>query len=241
MFHALPHREIMGFGIAVRVKFVDELLLKALASTGVATVVSAGSGLDTRPWRLDLPPELRWLEVDFPAMLVYREALMAAETPRCRREHLAADLNDPAQRRAVYAAAGAGPALMITEGLLMYQPAATVGSLAREARHESGIAHWISDITTSSFSKAIGGDGPRAVKHVQASDALPGERILETVYRNGWVTSTRRSYITDLAFAAERIGRMMAASPQPPPPPAFAPDEPTGVHLFARAPDHPNA
>src|SRR5215468_5172689 len=40
MFRALPHPEIMGFGMAIRTKFLDELLLDALASSGVATVVS---------------------------------------------------------------------------------------------------------------------------------------------------------------------------------------------------------
>lgn len=235
MFQALPHREMMGFGIAIRSKFLDELLLDALASTNVGMVVSVGCGLDTRPWRLDLPRDLRWLEVDFPAMLEYKEGLMAAESPRCRRERLTADLNDPSQRRAIYAAAGQGAALMITEGLLMYLPGGTVESLAAEAPRESGIAHWLSDVVTSSFSKAIRGDGPRAVRHVQAEDCLEGEHILEAIYRQGWRTARRRSFITDLAFAEERIARMMANAPQAPTPPPLAENDPTGVHQFARA------
>jgi len=234
MFHALPHGKIMGFGVAIRTRFLDELLLDALESTGVAIVVSAGAGLDTRPWRLELPPDLRWLEVDFPAILDYKDSLMATEKLACRRERLTVNLNDAAQRRAVYAAVGAAPALMITEGLLMYLPAATVESLAAEAWRESGITHWITDITTASFAKAIGGDAKRVIRHVQADDCLEGEQILETVYRHGWATAERRSYITGLAFASERINRMMAAGPQPPKPPPFAPDDPTGVHRFGR-------
>jgi hypothetical protein len=70
---------------------------------------------------------------------------------------------------------------------------------------------------------------------VQADDYLEGEQILDTVYRHGWRAAAHRSYITDLAFASERIGRMMAAGPQPPKPPLFAPDDPTGVHRFGRA------
>ena len=233
MFDALPHPEIMGFGIAVRSRFLDELLLEALVSARVATVVSVGSGLDTRPWRLELPGDLRWIEVDFPAMLDYKEALLASDAPRCHRERLTADLNDPAQRRAIYSAVGAAPALMITEGVLMYLPGPTVDSLAAEVRRESPIAYWISDVTTSSFSKAIGGDRARVVRHVQADDYLEGEQILETIHRHGWATERSRSYISDLAFAAERIGRMMDGRPQPQPPP-FAIDDPSGVHRFAR-------
>jgi O-methyltransferase involved in polyketide biosynthesis len=80
--------------------------LEALASRPIATVVSVGCGLDTRPWRLELPRDLRWVEVDFADMLDYKDALMSAETPRCRRERITADLNDAAQRRTIYAAAG---------------------------------------------------------------------------------------------------------------------------------------
>jgi O-methyltransferase involved in polyketide biosynthesis len=99
----------MRFGIGVRTRFLDELLLAAIASEGIATVLSLGCGLDTRPWRLELPPELRWIEIDFADMLDYKDGLMAGETPRCRRERLSADLNDREDRLARYRAAGAAP------------------------------------------------------------------------------------------------------------------------------------
>jgi len=234
MLRGLPQPEMMRFGIAVRSRFVDELLLEALASKPIATVLSVGCGLDTRPWRLELPPDLRWIEVDFADMLDYKDALMSAEKPRCRRERITADLNDAAQRRTIYAAAGPAPALMITEGLLMYLPAATVEALAAEAWQESGIAYWVSDITTTAFAIAIKMDTMRSVRGVQASDFLQGEQILDSVRRHGWVTAARRSYITDTAFAMERIQRLMGDRPQPAGPPPIPPDDPTGVHRFAR-------
>jgi methyltransferase (TIGR00027 family) len=232
ILRALPHPEMMRFGIGLRSRLMDELLLEALASNNIATVLSLGCGLDTRPWRLELPPDLRWLEVDFADMLDYKDGLMSAETPRCRRERITADVNDRAQRRTIYAAAGAAPALMITEGLLMYLPAATVEALAVEAWQESGIAHWLSDITTSAFAKAIGMDTIRSVRNVQASDFLQGEQILDVVRQHGWVTGARRSYLTDIEFARERGQRLMGSRPAGPPP--FALDDPTGIHRFTR-------
>jgi methyltransferase (TIGR00027 family) len=234
MLRALPQPGMMRFGIGVRSRFMDELLLEALASKPIATVLSVGCGLDTRPWRLELPPHLRWIEVDFADLLDYKEALMSGETPRCRRERITADLNDAAERRTMYAAAGPAPALMITEGLLMYLPASTVEALSAEAWQQSGIAHWMSDITTSAFAKAINMD-KSALSNVQAPDFLQGEQILDTVRRHGWVTAARRSYITDMAFAMERIPRLMGDLPQPADPPPIPPDDPTGVHRFARS------
>ena len=233
MLRGLPQPEVMRFGIAVRTHFLDELLMEALASQPVATVLSVGCGLDTRPWRLELPPDLRWIEIDFADMLDFKDSVLSTEKPRCRRERISADLNDAAQRRALYAAAGRSPALMITEGLLMYLPAATVDALAAESWRDSGIAHWISDIATTAFANAIQMDSMRSVRHVQATDFLQGEQILECVQRHGWTTAARRSYLTDMGFAMARIQRLMGDSPRPSGPPV-PPDDPTGVHRFAR-------
>jgi len=237
ILHAMPHAEMLRFGVGVRSRFLDELLLEALAATPIATVLSVGCGLDTRPWRLALPPALRWIEADFPDMLDYKESILSAETPRCRRERLACDLTDPAQRSALYVAAGTAPAILITEGLLMYLPAATVDALAAEFASETSITHWIMDITTAALAKAVASDTRQAVNHVRAADALAGEQILECLGRHAWTTAARRSYLTDLAFAAARVQRLMANRPQPAPgtPPPFGPDDPSGVHCFTRA------
>ena len=47
---ALPHANVVQIGLAIRTRFVDELLLEALRDYPVTTVLSAGCGLDTRPW-----------------------------------------------------------------------------------------------------------------------------------------------------------------------------------------------
>ena len=149
----------------------------------IATVLSVGCGLDTRPWRLDFDKNLRWIEVDFAGILDYKDELMKGEAPRCRRERLTVDVNDTLQRQIMYQSTGSESALMITEGLLMYLPAATVEALAAEAFNGSVIRHWISDITTSGFSRVLGGgaDTTASIRHVQAPDRLEGEQILETI------------------------------------------------------------
>src|SRR5580765_1528202 len=233
ILNALPHANVARMGLPIRARFVDELLMEALATHSIPTVVSLGAGLDTRPWRLDLPSSLRWMEVDVADVLEYKDRLMVAETPRCRRDRLSVDVNDPAQRRIMYEAVGQTPALVLTEGLLMYLPAATVDALAAEFRSQSGVAHWISDLTTTAFTTALGGaDAMKSIRHVQASDSLKGEQILEVLQRHGWKTESMRSYIRDVGFMMERFRRTMGgATPPPPPVPA---GDPTGVHRFAR-------
>lgn len=235
ILRSLPGAGIMQFGVGVRSRFIDQLLLEALAENPVAAVLSLGCGLDTRPWRLDLPPDLLWIEADFAAMLDYKDERMHGETPRCRRRRVAADLTDAAQRRAIYAAAGMQPALMITEGLLMYLPGATVEALAAEAGEENGAAHWISDISSTGFLKAIQAD-TSPIRNVQAADFLQGEQIVEVLRSRGWTSAARRSYMTDMTFAAERIQSLFANLRPPEDSPAVAPplDDPSGVHRFSR-------
>lgn len=71
------------------------------------------------------------------------------------------------------------------------------------------------------------------IRHVQASDALKGDQILEVVGRHGWTTSSLRSYITDVGFLKDRLRRMMGGAPPPALP--YPPGDPTGVHRFSHA------
>jgi len=233
ILRAMPHAEMFRFGVGARSRFADELVTDAVSTKGIAAVVCVGCGLDTRPWRLDLPKELRWIEVDFAEMLDYKDERMAGEMPRCNRERMTADVNDAAQRRAIWEVVGAAPAMMITEGLLMYLPRSTVQAMAAEAGVESGITYWLSDVVTSTFTKAIAMDTTKTVGHVQAPDSLEGEQIVEVVQRHGWIPEARRSYLTDMAFAMARVRHMMGDRAQQGPPPEALGD-PSGVHLWKR-------
>jgi Leucine carboxyl methyltransferase len=113
--YALPRLDIMCFGVGIRSRLLDELVLKTISANRISTVLSVGAGLDTRPWRLDLPADLHWIEVDLPAILDYKAAILDSEKPSCHVERLKADLNDP-ERRCAMLAAASEPALMITEG-----------------------------------------------------------------------------------------------------------------------------
>ena len=84
-------------------------------------VVVLAAGMDARAYRLDLPAELAWFELDRPALLAVKERELAEVVPRCRRYAIGCDLAEdwPA------ALLGAGfdparPAVWLVEGLLAY-------------------------------------------------------------------------------------------------------------------------
>src|SRR5436309_3429153 len=47
--------------VTIRTIIIDRFIQRLVAD-GIETVVNLGAGLDTRPYRLDLPPALRWIE-----------------------------------------------------------------------------------------------------------------------------------------------------------------------------------
>ena len=226
---ALPGLERMRFGVAIRSRFLDVMLLDTIAARGITTVLSVGAGLDTRPWRLELPAQLRWVEVDFPDMLDYKDAIMTT-APHCRRERLAADIADASGRAAVFAAAGDGPSLMITEGLLMYLPAAAVEALAA-----TSVTYWMLDASTPEMSSRVQMNQYESIQKMRAADCLDGSQILNALDRHGWTSLGSFRYGHDvMQFAAERVKAMFRNIPPDQMPKPLSPDDPSGVHLFAR-------
>jgi O-methyltransferase involved in polyketide biosynthesis len=198
----------MCCGVGARSRYLDDLLVDCVRTRGLAAVLSVGCGLDSRPWRLDLPASLHWIEVDFPAMLDYKAAVMAGEPPKCRLTRLAAGLNDAGQWREIFAAVAGAPSLMITGGLLSYLPAATIEALAAEPAALSGIRCWMAGLTPPAFARAVGVDSFRPFQHVRSAGYLDGLRILDVLQRHGWASLECRSFIAGaLAFAAGCRGR----------------------------------
>lgn len=220
----------MELGMGLRTHMLDELVTIALAG-GVDRVLSLGAGLDARAWRLDLPAELRWIEVDFEAMLDYKHGVLADQKPRCRLERRSVDLNDATERRAVMdeAASGARNPLLISEGLLMYLPADTVHALAVEAR-SAGFRYWLMDSNSPAMMRRAHGDAMDQINQVRDETHLEGPQIRAAAEEHGWKALTRRLYREEgPKFAMQRILKIIQSEGGPPPLP---PDDGSGVWLF---------
>jgi len=145
---SMPHGKQMAWAMVIRTAVMDELIMRCIKE-GARTVLNLAAGLDTRPYRMDLPAKLQWLHVDFPKMTGFMQEKLAGETPRCRLEYVAADLREPAQREALFRrSAELGPVLVITEGLLVYLPPEQVASLAASLKETAEAVWWITDLAT---------------------------------------------------------------------------------------------
>ncbi|MEO6263435.1 MAG: SAM-dependent methyltransferase [Luteimonas sp.] len=152
---AMPRGKSMSWPMVVRTAVMDEIVLRCVQQ-GAATVLNLAAGLDARPYRLPLPPSLRWLHVDLPDMVGYFRERMAGDAPRCALEFIAADLRDAESRREIFAdAAARGPVLVITEGLLVYLDAGQVADLARDLHAIARVKWWLTDLASPMLLKFL--------------------------------------------------------------------------------------
>ena len=124
---------------------------------GAGLVVNLAAGLDARPYRMDLPRTLRWVEVDLPEILEYKSQALASATPVCALERIPLDLANVEGRRALFASLGglAVRALVITEGLLIYLDRTEVESLARDLASVTAFSRWAVDICSPGLLKLL--------------------------------------------------------------------------------------
>jgi methyltransferase (TIGR00027 family) len=152
---AAPRAIRNGWWLVARTKVMDDVIIDAIAD-GCDRVLNLAAGLDTRPFRLDLPADFTWIEADLPQLLSEKEQLLADETPRCRLTRHAVDLADPAARDAFLneELAGAKKALVLTEGLLMYLEDSDVRALST-AFTRPEIAWWMLDFAGPGLQKRM--------------------------------------------------------------------------------------
>jgi methyltransferase (TIGR00027 family) len=223
--------EWMSFAIGIRSRFVDDLLFNVFQQGKVHTVVNIGAGLDTRPWRMQLPAGMRWIEVDFPEMLAYKQERLARHAPGCELQRVAADVTRPEERERIFRAVGEAPALMMTEGLLMYLPQNTIRALATESISGSGVRQWIFDVSAFDLMRRAHGGMADALESVRAEGHLDARQTVDAILGEGWNTTIFRSYTRDSASVAmERIAKLVKSMEKPPEPAPV--DEPSGVYLL---------
>jgi len=122
----------------------------AQVGAGADLVLDLAAGLDTRPYRMDLPPSLRWVEVDLPEILDYKEAILGEAKPACLVERVRLDLSNSDARRGLFARLGRSAAnvLVISEGLVIHLMPAEVAALAEDLAAPPSFRRWAVDIAS---------------------------------------------------------------------------------------------
>jgi methyltransferase (TIGR00027 family) len=139
----------IGWPIITRTYLIDQMIHAHIAQGG-DIVINLAAGLDTRPYRMELPRSLQWIEVDLPEILAHKEEILRGEKPVCALERVRLDLSDVPARRELFARLGrqSRKALVITEGLVVYLTSDEVARLAQDLAAQPSFRSWILDMVS---------------------------------------------------------------------------------------------
>lgn len=145
-----------SWSYVARTHLVNELILREIRA-GTDLVLNLAAGLDARPYWMELPESLHWVEVDLPDLLAYKEDVLRGEQPRCRLERVACDLGNVTARRELFRRLGGERkrALIITEGLLIYFTDQEVASLAQDLAEPASFQRWATDLASPALVKML--------------------------------------------------------------------------------------
>lgn len=139
--------ESTSWPIVMRTHLID-MLVQREVEDGADLVINLAAGLDSRPYRMELPPSLRWIEVDFGDLMARKTALLKDSAARCQLTRLAADLTSAPERRELLnrLRSSAAHCVVLTEGFLAYLDEAQAGEIAEDIGEHARCKRWIFDV-----------------------------------------------------------------------------------------------
>jgi len=145
--NTLPEGNKHAWAWVARTYLFDYFITQEL-NQGVDLVLNLAAGLDARPYRMNLPASLPWIEVDLPEILAYKEEILANEKPMCALERIHLDLADATARRGLFTKLNgrAKKILVLTEGLLIYLSEGEVAALAKDLAAGANFQRWIMEL-----------------------------------------------------------------------------------------------
>jgi methyltransferase (TIGR00027 family) len=204
--------------VVARTHLIDRLVLEAVRD-GADAVLNLAAGLDTRPYRMELPRSLTWIEVDQADVIAEKEASLRESSPACALERVALDLSSAGVRGRFLADVGGrfGRLLAITEGLLCYLPREAALGLAKDLLAVPAVFRWITDLPNSAVVRFVDKRTRGAMRGTAKMQFAPdeGPAVFEPL---GWKVVSA----TSILKTAAKLKRL-----------------PFPLSLFARLPDKP--
>lgn len=205
LLDSMPRGRQFAWPMVIRTLLFDRFVTERLAD-GLDLVVNLAAGLDARPYRMELPAELTWIEVDLPQMIDAKSAVLADDRPVCTLERIAVDLADGDARRELLRRLGdrGRRILVLTEGLLVYLARDDVAALAGELAAQPAIRWWATDLASPALLRSMSRTWGRAVASAGAPFRFAPEEGPAFFEAYGW----RPAEVHSTFHVAGRLGRL---------------------------------
>jgi methyltransferase (TIGR00027 family) len=217
-----------------RTYLFDHFLTRAI-DDGAQLVLNLAAGLDARPYRMDLPASLQWIEVDFPEIVSYKEEILANDKPRCRLERIALDLSNEPQRRQLFANLNtrANKVVIASEGLLIYFEPDAVAALAKDLSAEKHFQNWIIDLASPGQLRLMQRTTGKQLSQAGAAFKFGPAEGANFFAPYGWTSAEVRGLLKTAAEFNRAPAELLALLPEPKGP--FTNYPWTGVCLLNRS------
>ena len=203
--NALTFADENAWSFLARTHLFDRFVAR-LVKHGAEMIVNLAAGLDTRPYRLELPPSLRWVEVDLPDILDYKEEILGDARPHCALERVRLDLSNEDGRRGLFADLGrrAQRIAVIAEGLVIYLMPGAVADLARDLARPPAFQHLVLDLASPGLVEMMKQSAGDAMKEAGAPFLFAPPEGPPFFAAHGWQPVEVRS----LLKTAAKLGRL---------------------------------
>jgi methyltransferase (TIGR00027 family) len=225
-----------SWSFVARTHLFDEYIMKHVTE-GYDMIVNLAAGLDARAYRLPIPADFNWVDVDLPGMINYKTGILQDEKPRCKYRAIQLDLADRETRIPLFRQlnAEAKKALVITEGLIIYLTAQQAAELSTDLSSQNHFQRWAFDLASPALLTLAQEKMGSALTGSGAKFQFAPEEGEEFFQRFGWKWIESGSFLQ----AAAKLNRLsgdlknFASMPEPPGPRRNFPW--SGVCLFENA------
>jgi len=200
--------------------FLFDEFIKQHIDQGFDTIINLAAGLDTRPYRMNLPASLKWVEVDLPEIMNYKHTILANEKPKCALQTIQLDLSDKKARNDLFDRLNkeSKKALIVTEGLIAYLEEKEAGAFAKDLAEQKSFKRWVFDLMSPGLLAMI--EKEMAFQLLKEANVplkfAPGDGE-EFFLRYGWKTIESKSTLKTAGTLNRLSGELKdyAALPEP--------------------------
>jgi len=214
--NSLSHGNKHEWAWVARTYLFDAFLSREIQA-GADLVLNLAAGLDARPYRMDVPSTLLWVEVDFPEIISYKQEILENDRPRCQLERISLDLSDVAGRQGLFASLNdrAKNIAVMSEGLLIYFTAEEVAALARDLFTPAHFRSWIIDLASPGQLKLMQRSTGKQLSEANAGFQFGPAEGAEFFRASGWEPKDIQGMLKTAAQFKRAPEELLSLLPEP--------------------------
>lgn len=194
-----------AWSVIIRTCIIDQFITELISDRNIDLVLNLGAGLDTRPYRMTLPENLKWVEVDFEKIIELKNEKLRNANPVCQLKRVSLDLSQTDLRDEFFSKinAQAKNVLVITEGVVPYLSNEEAAELAQALHGQSSFSYWITEYYSPEILKFL--RTPKRLKQMEKAPFLFYPDNWYDFFKNyGWDQFQTKYF----GIESESLGRM---------------------------------